>query len=264
MEMLWRGTLAFELVHIPIRLYKATRRRRVKFRLLHEPDLSPVRYVKYCAEEDRPIPAEEVVRGYPFGEDWVVIDEDELARAAPRLTRSIELGDFVSEHEIDPLLYRAPYYLAPDEGGEETFVLLREAIRRSRRVGLAEFVLHQREHLALVRAHGEAIVLETLHYPEEMIDPAELELEPGTRVSEGQVRLAVELIERRTRPFEPSRYRNDYRARVLELIRRKAQGELPPELEPPETPRPTPVVDLTRRLRESLERIEMEGERRAA
>ena len=142
--------------------------------------------------------------------------------------------------------------------------MLREAIRRSGKVGIAEFVLMHREHLAMLRPHGEALLLETLHYPEELIDERELGLTAETRVREGDVRLAVDLIERLSRPFDPSRYRNEDRQRVLELIRRKAEGELPPELEPPRTPEPTPVVDLTRRLRESLERAAMRENRRAA
>lgn len=264
MEMIWRGTLAFELVHVPIQLYKATRKRRIAFRLLHEPDLSPIRMRRICEEEDREVPDDEVVRGYPLEDGWIVVGDEELERAAPRLTRSVRIKDFVAEHEVDPVLYRSPYYIAPEPGAEEPYVMLREAIRRSGKVGIAEFVLTHREHLAMLRPHGEALLLETLHYPEELIDERELGLAAETRVREGEVRMAVDLIERLSRPFDPSRYRNEYRERVLELIRRKAEGELPPELEPPRAPEPTPVVDLTRRLQESLERAARREDRRAA
>lgn len=265
MKMLWHGSLVFELVTIPIRLYPATRQRRVPFRMLHEPDLSTIRLVKYCAEEGKPVPDEEVVRGYETEEGWVVLTPEEIEAAAPDLTRSIEVREFVAAHEVDSIYFRQPYYLAPGEGAEELYVMLREAIRRSGMVGVAEFVLLLRQHLAILRPRGEALVLETLHYPEELIDERELELPGTTRLREGDIRMAVELIERRaSRPFDITRYRNRYRERILELISAKSEGRLPPELVPPAAPEPTPVIDLTRRLRESLERVRREGERRAA
>lgn len=265
MELLWRGTLDFELVRIPIGLYTATRERRVKFRLLHEPDHSPIRYRRFCEEEDREVPNEEIVRGYPLDDRWVIVEDEELRHAASRLTRTVRIRDFVAEHEVDPVLYRTPYYVAPEEGGEESYVMLREAIRRSGKVGIAEFVLRHREHLALVRPRGEALLLETLYYPEELVDERGLDLAAETRVREGEVRLAVELIERLSRPFDPARYRDEYRTRVLEMIRRKAEGMLPSEPEPPAEPEPTPVIDLTRRLRESLDQAtERPPHRRAA
>jgi DNA end-binding protein Ku len=265
MKMLWHGSLVFELVNIPIQLYPATRRRSVEFRLLHEPDLSPIRLVKVCAEEERPIPEEEVVRGYATAEGWIVVEPGEIEAVAPILTHTIEVREFVAEHEIDPIYYRRPYYLAPGEGGQELYVMLREAIRRSGKVGVAEFVLLHRQHLAVLRPRGEALVLETLHYPEELIDERELDIPATTQLREGEIRMAAELIERRShRPFDISSYRNEYRDRILGLIRDRAAGRLPPELVPPTTPSPTPVIDLTRRLRESLERVRSEEERRAA
>lgn len=263
MEMIWRGTLAFELVHVPIRLYKATRKRRIAFRLLHEPDHSPIRLRRVCEEEDREVPDDEIVRGYPLEDGWIVMDDEELERAAPRLTRSVRIRDFVAEHEVDPVLYRSPYYIAPEPGAEEPYVMLREAIRRSGKVGVAEFVLMHREHLAVIRAGEEALLVETLHYPEELIDERELEVPAQTRLREGEIRMATDLIRNLSRTFDPSRYRNDYRARVLELLRGKAQGRLPERLELPPPPEPTPVVDLTRRLRESLDRLGGAGRRAA-
>ncbi len=263
MEMLWTGTLSFELVNIPIRLYKAARTRRVEFRLLHEKDLAPIQYRKVCSAEQEPVMDEEIVRGIEVDGEWVTVADDELARLAPRLTRTIEIRDFVDLREIDPVYYRKPYFLAPDEGGEEAYVMLREAIRRSGKVGVAEFVLMHREHLAVIRAGEEALLVETLHYPEELIDERELEVPAQTRLREGEIRMATDLIRNLSRTFDPSRYRNDYRARVLELLRGKAQGRLPERLELPPPPEPTPVVDLTRRLRESLDRLGGAGRRAA-
>ncbi len=263
MDMLWHGTLSFELVNVPIKLYEAARKRRVEFRLLHEKDLAPIQYLKVCSAEQEPVPDEEIVRGIRIDGEWVTVIDEELARLAPRPTRTIEVRDFVDPHEIDPVFYRKPYFLAPDEGGEEAYVMLREALRRSGKVGIAEFVLMHREHLAVVRPGEEALLLETLYYPEELIDERELGLPTATRLREGEIRMATELIRSLSRPFDASRYRNDYRARVLDLLRGKAEGRLPPRLEAPPAPKPTPVVDLTRRLRESLERVRGEGRRAA-
>ena len=255
MDMLWHGTVRFGLVEVPIRLSSATRRRRVEFNLLHAPDQAPIRYWKACSKEDRRVPDDEIVRGYKLNDEWVTVDDDELDRIAPTLRRTIEIRDFVDLHEIDPVFFRRPYYLAPDEGGEEMYVMLREALRRSDKVGVAPFVLMRREHMAVIRTRGEARVVETLHYPEELIDERELELPAETRLREGEIRMAVELIRNLSTGFDPSRYPNEYRERVLDLIRSKARGKLPPELErPAPEPEPTPVVELKRRLRESVER----------
>ncbi|MBX6366224.1 MAG: Ku protein [Gemmatimonadetes bacterium] len=254
MEMLWRGALAFELVRIPIMLYKATRERRLPFRLVHAPDLAPIGNQRICTAEQRPVPPDEVVRALRVGDEWVVVSDAEIQHAAPRLTRAVEIRDFVDPHEIDPVLFRKPYYLAPDEGGEEMYVMLREAIRRSGKVGVAELVLLHREHLAALLVRGEALVLETLHYPEEIIDAAELHLPAETRLREGEIRMAVELVRNLSTTFEPARYRNEFRAKLLDLVRRRAHGEIPEALEPPAPARPTPVLDLAERLRESLER----------
>ncbi|HEX7118155.1 MAG TPA: Ku protein [Longimicrobiales bacterium] len=254
MEMLWHGTLSFELVHIPIKLYKAVRTRRVEFRLLHEADLAPIQYLKVCSAEQEPVADEEIVRGVRVDDEWVTVTDDELARLAPTLTRTITIRDFVDLREIDPVFYRKPYFLAPDEGGEDAYAMVREALRRSGKVGVAEFVLVHREHLAVVRPGEASLMLETLHFPEELIDERELELPAGTRLREGEIRMATELIRNLSQRFDATRYRNDYRAQVVELLRGKAEGRLPPRLEPTPAPAPTPVADLTRRLKESLER----------
>lgn len=266
MELLWRGTLAFGLVHAPIRLYQAVRGRRIEFRLLHEPDRAPIRYLKVCSEEGREVPAEEIVRGYETEDGWLVVEDEELSRAAPTLTRTIDVREFVDLRDIDPIYFRKPYYVAPDEGGEDLYVLLREALRRSGKVGIAQFVLMHREHLAAVRVQGDALVVQTLYFPEELISERELALPAETRLREGDIRMGVELIGRLSHEFDASRYRNEYRERVLEILREKAEGRLPPGLErpAPPPPRPTPVLDLTRRLRESLERVAEERRRRAA
>jgi DNA end-binding protein Ku len=265
MKALWHGSLVFELVNIPIRLYPATRQRRVELRLLHEPDLAPIRLPKVCSAEDRPVPDEEIVRGFATAEGWIVVDPSEIEALAPIATHTIEVREFADLHEVDPIYNRRPYYLAPDDGGLELYVMLREAIRRSGKVGIAEFVLLRRQHLAILRPLGEALVLETLHYPEELIDEHEIDIPATTLLREAEIRMAVEVIERRSRrPFEISSYRNEYRERILDLVREKAAGRLPRELMPATTPSPTPVIDLTRRLRESLERVRREEERRAA
>jgi DNA end-binding protein Ku len=211
------------------------------------------------------VPDEEIVRGYEVDGEWVTVEAAELDAAAPILTRSIEVRDFVDAHEIDPIHFQRPYYLGPGEGGEEQFVVLREAIRRSGKVGVVEFVLLRRQHLAVLRPHGEALLLETLYYPEELIDERELALPATTRLREGEIRLATEVIELRSRrPFDLSDYQDEYRLRILDLIREKAAGRIPEGAALPAAPEPTPIIDLTRRLRESLEVVRREEGGRAA
>ena len=248
--------------NIPEAVVAGLRARHPRHRFLHARDEGSIRYLKVCSVDGQPVPDEAIVRGYPLDDRWVTLTEEELAGVAPVLTRSIEIREFVDLHEIDPVFFRRPYYLAPDEGAEEMYVLVREALRRSGKVGLARFVLMHREHLAVIRVLGDTLVVETLHFPEELIPEHELELPAEVRLREAEVRMAVEYIRHLARPFDPGRYRNVYRQRVLALLRRKAEGRVPPGLAPPAPPRPTPPEELAERLRQSLERAR--AERRAA
>lgn len=265
MKPIWRGNLIFELLTIPIRLYAATGSRRVELRLLHANDHSPIRLERICVEEGRPVPPEEIVRGYDHDGEWVILEDEELDALAPLPTQTIEVREFVSETEIDPIYHRRPYYLTPDEEEPEGYLILREALRRSGRVGIVEFVLLRRQYLGLLRPYGGLIALETLYYPAELLDPKLLAPPASATLREGEIGMATELIERLTRrEFELSDYRDEYRERLLGLIEERAAGRARVVPHPLPAPDPTPVIDLGDRLRESLERARDEDLGRAA
>lgn len=261
MRAIWKGSIGFGLVNIPVRLYAATEDRRVAFHLLHAPCGTRIRYLRWCPTHRSEVADGEIVRGFEYTPgQYVVVTEEDLEGLPLPTARTIEILDFVALEQIDPVLYDRAYYLEPADGGARAYALLREAMRRTGRVALGRVALRNKETLAAVRALGEGgrgvLVMSTMHYPDEVRSP---ELLPGLReevaVAERELELAVDLIERLTAPFDPARYRDRYREALLERIEAKVRGR---EITVAPQPQP-PVVDLLEALRASLERVDGDG-----
>lgn len=252
MRSLWKGSISFGLVNIPVRLYPATQDRDVEFRLLHRRCRTPIRYQRFCPTCGEAVGAEEMVRAYEWQRDvYVPVEEEELERLPPAAQRTIRILDFVSLDEIDPLYFDRSYYLEPVEGAERSYALLRRAMGESGRVAVAQVAFRQKEHLASVRVYRDrALVLETMHYPDEVRDPSALHGVTGeVEVDPRELELAHTLIERLTVPFDPAKYRDRYREALLELVARKAQGQ---KWELPRPQEPVGVESLLEALRESV------------
>ncbi|MGH9190757.1 MAG: Ku protein [Acidimicrobiales bacterium] len=250
---IWSGAISFGLVNVPVKLFSAVSPKDVRFHQLDARSKSRVRQKRVSATTGDEVPFDEIVKGYELSPDtYVTITPSELDSLDPKATKSIDIEDFVDLDQIDPVYYERPYYLVPDKGGIKAYVLLREAMRETNKVGIARVVLRTKQYLAAVRPKGNALVLETMLFADEVVPPDELDL-PDTdevEVTPREEKMARQLIDSLTTDFEPSKYRDEYRERVLDLIEQKAAGQ---EIVVHETADEAPkVVDLMAALEASL------------
>jgi DNA end-binding protein Ku len=255
---MWKGSLSFGLVNIPVSLYTAEKSKELHFTLLDRRDTEPIHYQRINSETGREVPWEETVRGYEFESGrYVVLSDKDLASANPKSTQTIEIVDFVELADIPPSYFDKPYLLAPERQGAKSYALLRETLRRSGKVGIAKVVLRTRQHLAAVVPVDDVIILNLMRFADELRDPAELDLPSGKQgVSEKELLMASRLVEAMVEPWDPERYRDDYRVDVKALIdRRVAAGELLAGKSAPAPRRPAgaKVVDLMALLKKSVE-----------
>ena len=244
---LWSGTLSFGLVSIPVRLLSATESKELRFHFLDRRDMSPVGYDKVRRDNGEHVDSKDVIRGFEFQKGrYVELADEDLDRLDVELTHSIDICDFVSLDEIDPIYFRKAYYLAPQEGAEKPYRLLVRALDETGRVAIAKVVIRNKQHLACVRAAGDVLVLETMYYADEVRQPEEA---PKPRVQPAEVEMAKTLIENLAASWDPSRYHDTYRGALLELLEQKAGGEPLPE---PQGEPDAEVVDLMEALRQSV------------
>ncbi|HEY2813246.1 MAG TPA: Ku protein [Acidimicrobiales bacterium] len=252
---IWSGSISFGLVNIPVKLYNAVSRKSVSFNQIDRRTGSRIRYRKVSAEDDAEVSNEDIVKGYelPSGE-YVLIDDDDLAALDPEAVRTIDIEEFVDLADIDPIYYDAAYFLAPDKATTKPYALLAEAMERSQKVGIARFVMRSKQYLAAVRPKDGKLLLSTMVYADEVNDAGtinELEGLDGVEVSDREVGMAEQLIASLSAAFEPDKFEDTYRNRVLDLIERKAAGET--ELVPAPQPASTDkVVDLMAALEASV------------
>jgi DNA end-binding protein Ku len=249
---LWKGSISFGLVNIPIELHTAVRNHRPKFRLLHAKDKSPVKFERVCIREGHPVAWEDLVKGYEYQKGrFVVLSKEDFQAAALEKTRTIDIIDFVDAGEIDDRYFETPYYLVPTKGGERAYALLREAIRESGRIGIAKFILRDAQHLAAVEVIQDALVLTVMRFADELVDEAQFEFPAAEGVRKPELEMAKALVNSLAAGWNPEKYTDQYRENLLRIIKGKARGE-EVELEPATEPRQAEVVDLMERLRRSL------------
>jgi len=254
MAAIWKGSLTFGLVNIPVELRTAVRADHISFRLLHEKDLSPVKYERVCEKEGEPIPWSEIVKGYEYQKGkFVVLTDADFKSAALEHSKTIDILDFVKEGEIDPRYFETPYYLVPGKGGDKPYALLREAIRRTGSVGIGKIIIRQAQHLVGVKVVGDALVLEIMRFANELVDTSEFSFPRKDSVRPQELQMAEQLVGNLAEAFDPTRYTDDYRANLMRIIKAKMKGRKP-SLEEPETEaRDSGVLDLMSRLRASVE-----------
>lgn len=251
MRPLWKGLISFGLVNIPVRLYAATERKDIDFRLLHEECKTPVRYLKWCPRCDRELVMGEIVRGYEVDKGSFVIVTDEDLQELPGIeTRTIRLINFARIEQIDPIYFDKSYFLEPAEGGYRAYRLLTRAMAETRRIGLAKVAIRNRETLAAVRNYSDDyLLLETMFFAEEVRTVEGLSLGPQVVPEEKELEMAQTLIRTLEADFNPKEYTSEYREALQKLIERKAAGE---RVEPGPAPEATKVVDLMKALQESI------------
>jgi DNA end-binding protein Ku len=254
MAAIWKGSLTFGLVNIPVELKTAVRADHISFRLLHQEDLSPVKYERICQAEGEPVPWSEVVKGYEYEKGkFVVLTDDDFKAAALEQSKTIDILDFVKEEEIDPRYFETPYYLVPGKGGDKAYALLREAIRQTGSIGVGKIIIRQTQHLAAVKVVGEALVLEIMRFANELVDSSEFNFPSRETVRPQELQMAEQLVANLAEPFDPTRYTDEYRANLMRIIKAKMKGKKPKLEEPEEQSPDSGVLDLMSRLRASLE-----------
>ena len=254
MAAIWKGSVAFGLVNIPVELRTAVRADHISFRLLHQEDHSPVKYERVSQADGEPIPWNEIVKGYEYEKGkFVIMSDDDFKAAAIEGSKSIDILDFVKEEEIDPRYFETPYYLVPGKGAEKSYALLREAIRKTGAVGIGKIIIRQTQHLAAIKVIGDALVLEIMRFSNELVDADEYTFPSRSGVRPQELEMAEQLIENLASPFDPARYTDDYRANLMKLIKAKMKGKKVKLEEPAEETAETGVLDLMSRLRASLD-----------
>jgi DNA end-binding protein Ku len=248
---LWNGTIAFGLVHVPVKLHSATESKKIAFRERHSTDGAAIEHRRVCVKEGKEVPYSEIVKGYEVGSDtYVVLTKEEIAVAGGPQAHVVEIEHFVGVEEIDPVYYERSYYLSPGKLGEEPYRLLHAALKRSGRVGIGRFVFHNKAHLAAIRALEDAIALHTMRFADELVPEAEVEVGENTKApTKLEVDTAELLISQLDSSFEPDSYEDTYRDALMGVIERKARGEA---IEAPDGQPVTREGDLLAALEASL------------
>jgi DNA end-binding protein Ku len=248
---LWKGAISFGMVTIPVKLYTATEEKDVRFNMLHENDHSRIKQKTFCAEEDVEVSRDEIVKGYQIGPDqYVVMEEDDFDKVPVNTTHTVEITDFVSLDEIDPILYQKTYYLEPEDVGVKPFALLMAALKETNRIAIAKVTLRQKEQLCTLRIYENTIALETMYYADELRSTEELTTPEDIKVSDRELKMAVSLVDMLTTDdFDLASYKDNYREALLDIIRAKSEGQV---IEAPKA-QPAKVTDLMEALRASVD-----------
>jgi DNA end-binding protein Ku len=250
---LWKGAITFGLVSIPIEVHTAVRDKQLRFHLLTAKDHARVRYERISEKTHKPVAWNDLVRGYEYTKGrFVILTAEDFEAAALEKTRTIDILDFVKAEEIDDRFFDKPYYVTPGATGERAYVLLRETIREADRIGVAKFVLRDRQHLAALEVIENALVLSTLRFSDELVDVSEYDFPSAKGLRPAELKTARMLVDELSAGWKPEKYTDDYQQNLLRIIQARKKGH-EAELEPPAQQRDSNVVDLMERLRQSLE-----------
>ncbi len=250
---IWSGAIAFGLINIPVKLFTATQEHELAFNQLRKGDLSRIKYMRVAANDGQEVPYEDIVKGYEIEEGvYVVIDDDDIKKAAPKKTQTIEILSFANEDEIDSTYFEKPYYLAPEKNAARAYVLLREALKKSKKVAVAKFVLRTKENLAILKPEGDALILDQIRFQSELREPDNLSLPGKDAMSDKELDLALSLVNQLTESFNPAQYKDTFTAELKNIIEQKAKG-IDITAMAAQAPAATGEEDLLASLRASLE-----------
>jgi DNA end-binding protein Ku len=254
MRSLWKGSISFGLVSIPVSLYPATRREELSFRLLRATDLSPVNYKRVAQNDGREVPWDQIVKGYEYEKGkFVVLKDADFKRVDIEATQTVEIMDFVQLEEVNPMFFQKPYYLVPEKGGAPAYTLLHDVLANTGKVGIAKVVIRSRQHLAAVKAQKKGLVLEIMHFADELVDVEELNIPLAkSNPQRRELEMAKTLVNQMTQPWEPKRYTDDYSSSLMKMIKDKIANGDKAAGPAPKAKRQTNVIDLAAVLEESL------------
>lgn len=227
MKAIWTGSIAFGLVNIPVKLFSATQESNLDLDMLDKKDHANIRFQRINEKTGKEVAWENIVKGYLLKDKYVVLDEKDFEAANAVKTKQIDIAEFVNESEIDSTYYEAPYYLAPDKSGARAYALLRESLIKTGKVGVATFVMRNKEILAILRATGDVIILNRIRFSQEIRDTKELDLPGKTAIKPAELKMAISLINQLTKKFKIDQYKDTYSEQLMKIIRSKAKGAKP-------------------------------------
>lgn len=253
MRAIWKGSISFGLVNIPIALFPATRREELKFQLLRKKDHSPINYKRVAEVDGEEVPWDEIVKGFQYEKGrFVVLEEEDLERVPIEATQTVNITTFVDLAEVNPAFFYKPYFMEPEKGADKAYVLLRDALVKTGKIGIATVVLKTRQYLAAVKPQEPGLILELMHFAEELVDVGEFKVPQSTKAGEKELKMAETLIESMSGPWKPEEFRDEYKEAVKKIIDEKIEN---PEAKP-SAPLPkrkaTNVIDLVEVLQKSL------------
>jgi DNA end-binding protein Ku len=263
---IWTGAINFGLVTIPVKLQTAVRTSDLRFNFLHKTDEGRVNNVRRCSIDGEDLSFDDIVRGYEYEKGrYVILSDEDFARVNPEATQSVDIVQFVDLAEIDPMFFDKPYYLEPEKRGRHAYALLREALKVSGKVGIAKVVIRSREHLAALKPNGDALVLELMHFADEIVEQSTLELPASETPAANEMKVAQLLIDTMSEPFKPEAFKDTYREQMLAMIDARAAGKEVPqgETKKPERDNVVNLMDVLQKSLEATKRSRGEGERAA-
>ncbi len=257
MSAIWKGTISFGLVSIPVALQNASRSEELKFRLLRRTDLSPINNKRVAAVDGKEVPWDQIVKGYEYEKGkFVVLKDEDFKRVDLEATDTVDIVDFVDLAQINPIFFHRPYYLEPQKGGVGPYNLLRSVLADTNKAGIAKVIIRTRQHLAAVKANGNLLVLELMRFADELVAPSTIKVPPEKKPGAREIGMAKTLVNQMTEDWDPERYTDDYRSAMMKLIDRKVKSggkELPGGKHAPK--RATNVIDLAAVLQQSLKDV---------
>lgn len=249
----WKGIISFGLVSIPVSLYSAVRREELSFRLLRATDLSPINYKRVAEVDGKEVPWDQIVKGYEYEKGkFVVLKEEDFKRADIEATQTVDIINFVKLEEINPLFFYKPFFMEAGRGGDKAYVLLRDALTESKAVGIAKVVIKTRQYLAAVKPQSEELLLELMHFPDEILDASEFKKPAVKALGKAEMNMAKQLIQSMSTAWNPEMYKDDYRETLEKVIETKIEhgGKQAPG--PVKKKRPSNIIDLVSVLQQSI------------
>jgi DNA end-binding protein Ku len=256
MRPIWKGAISFGLVNIPVTLYPATRREELRFHFLRKTDMSPINNKRVAEADGKEVAWEDIVRGYQYEKGkFVVLNDDDFSRVDVEATQTVDIQEFVEVEDINPIFFSKPYYMEPGKGGDKAYTLLREVLRDTGKVGIAKVVIKTREHLAAVKAQGDALVLELMHFADEIIAAEELHVPGAAKLGKKEADMAQKLVESMSGDWDPEKYKDEYKEALMEVIEEKvaAGGKEVAKPKKSKGAKPTNVIDLVAVLQKSIQ-----------
>jgi DNA end-binding protein Ku len=265
MRAIWKGAISFGLVNIPIALYPATRTEELKFRLLRASDQSPVNYKRVAEADGKEVPWDQIVKGYEYEKGkFIVLKDEDFQRVDIEATQTVDISSFVKLDEVNPTFFHKPYYMEPQKGGDKAYVLLREALKATGRIAIAKVVIKTRQHLAAVKPQEKGLMLELMHFADELLDVDQFKLPAAADVGKKELQMARALIDSMSEEWKPEEYVDEYREALEKVIEEKVEKGDTSALKPAHRPKATNVIDLVSVLQKSLDQSGSSAKKKTA